>query len=787
MFFKNIQFAFRNLWRDKFYTFLNGIGLAIGMAAALLIFLWANDELSFDDFHEKGDRIHRVLGAWTFGGEVNVTGSTPLPLVDAAREQVPEVESCARIWNMWDAVFKHSDKRFGVDNAYLADKEFFEIFDFPFLRGSAATAFTQPNNIVLTASLAKRIFGTVEVVGQPLKLADKMELTVSAVMADVPSNSHIQFEALLPFKENYNKFLREGATHWNAYNFNSYVLLRPGVDAVAVNDKLSALIPAEENEGEEKNAFTLQPLSDVYLKSDMINYSSAPRGDLGNIWLVGIIGLLILLIACVNYVNMTTARSAHKAKSTGVRKVVGASRSHLFGQYLMEAALLVGFACLLAVALANMSLGLFEELSGKHFAEGQIFSKETLFIILGTALLAILLSGIQPAFQLSSFKPLDTLRGNSFMGFGGKSRMRKVLVVTQFACSGALIIGTLVMLSQMEFVKSQKLGYDREHVFMFYCDDSTPLQLKSELLGQPGIVEVTASDHPIHNVSNRYGGINYEGKDPNAQPYIRQIIADEDFLEFFDLSLKEGRWFLPGNRDTASFILNEKAVAALGITDPIGKWVNHNGVKGSIVGVAKDFHFRSFHHEIDQLIFVQRPEWMRRVYVKTTGEQAATAIAAAEKVFRHHEQNAIFDYQFLDEAYDQLYKTETRTGSLFALFAGLAVFISCLGVFGLAAYTAERRTKEIGIRKVLGASVASLVGLLSKDFIQLVVLSLLLASPIAWYMMENWLANFAFRIEIGWGVFALAGLIAVGIALLTVSFQSIKVAVANPADSLRSE
>ena len=454
MLFKNIHFAFRNLWRDKFYTLLNGVGLAIGMAAALLIFLWANDELSFDSFHTRGDRIYRVLGHWSFGGKENTVGSTPRPLVEAAEENVPEVEAGARMWNVWDAVFKHSDQRFGVEKAFLADKEFFEIFDFPFVKGSTATAFSQPNDIVITASLAERIFGTTEVIGQPLKLAGELELTVSAVMADVPSNSHIQFEALIPFKENYKKFISKGGTHWGAYNFDSYMLLRPGVDANVVGEKLTALIPTDPEE-ESNDAFSLQPLSDVYLKSDMIGYSNNPRGDMGNIWLVGIIGLLILLIACVNYVNMTTARSAHKAKSTGVRKVVGASRVHLFGQYLIEAALLVSFACLLAVALANISLGLFEELSGKHFVDGQLFTKETLFIILGTALLAVLLSGIQPAILLSSFKPLETLRGSSFLGAGGKSSMRKVLVTTQFACSGALIIGTLVMLSQMEFVKSQ--------------------------------------------------------------------------------------------------------------------------------------------------------------------------------------------------------------------------------------------------------------------------------------------------------------------------------------------
>ncbi|HFA47806.1 MAG TPA: FtsX-like permease family protein [Bacteroidetes bacterium] len=787
MFTNHFKVALRSLLRDQFYTLLNGIGLAIGMAAALLIFLWVSDELSFDNFHKKGGRIYRITASWTFGGKEEAIATTPSPLADAVREKVPEVEKYVRLMDLWGTVLKYDGRRFGAENGYLADAEFFEIFDFPFLHGSPENALSKPNNVVLTASKAKQIFGTTDVVGQPLQLAGKMELTVSAVLQDVPSNSHLQFDLLIPFRENIKKFEGDGALRWGALNYDAYALLRPGVDYQALGEKLSALPPVKEGQSN-RFSFALQPLPEVYLDSGWLEYSSVPRGNPGNIRLVGIIGLLILLIACVNYVNLTTARSAHRARATGVRKVVGASRGQLFSQYLMEAAMLVGLASVLAIAIANMSLGMFEQLSGKHFADGQLFTQQTLLIVLGTALTAVLVSGIQPALQLSSFKPLEALRGSGFSGTAGKGGLRKVLVTSQFACSGVLIIGTLIMLAQMDFVKKQKLGYDRKQVFTFTCTDSKPMQLKTELLGQPGILEVAASGQSIVDISNRNSGFDYEGKDPNADPYLWTINVDGDFPGFFGLELKEGRWFRPGTIDSASFIINERAVEALGLTDgAVGKWMDFNGVKGTIVGVAKDFHFRSYHHKIEQLIFVQNPKWMWRVNVKTTGGKAAEAIAAAEKIFRKHEPNAIFEYEFLDEAYDQLYKTENRTSNLFLLFAGLAVFISCLGVFGLAAYTAERRTKEIGIRKVLGASVANLVSLLSKDFLKLVALALVIASPIAWYFMENWLENFAFHIEIGWQVFAVAGIIAVGIALLTVSFQSIKVAVANPAESLRSE
>ena len=401
---------------------------------------------------------------------------------------------------------------------------------------------------------------------------------------------------------------------------------------------------------------------------------------------------------------------------------------------------------------------------------------------------AILLSGIQPAIQLSAFKPLEALRGSGFSNVEGREGLRKILVVGQFICSGALIICTLIMLKQLNFVKSEKLGYEREHIFSFYCPEADLSLVKSELQKAPSIRAVTASNNSIVNINSRFGGINYEGKEADHDPYIVPLNVDETFPDFFNLRLTDGRWFRPGNRDTASFILNETAVAKLGIEQPVvGKWMKFNGVKGSIVGVVKDFHFRSLHQEIEQLIVFQRPEWIRRVYVKTTGEQAATAIAAAEKVFVEHEPDALFDYQFLDEAYDNLYKTEVRSGRLLSWFSALVIFISCLGILGLAAYAAERRRKEIGIRKVLGASLGGIITLLSKDFIKLVLVALVIATPIAWYFMNDWLSNFAYRINMPWYIFGLAGLGAIAIAFLTVSLQSLKAAWANPIESLRNE
>lgn len=789
MFFKNLIYAFRNLWRDKFYSFLNGTGLAIGIAAALLIFLWANDELSFDNFHSKGDRIYRVMANMTFGDEKEMIASAPLPLEAGAKENIPEIERITHIGSLWGTVIKHGEKSFDVKGSNIVHSSFFDIFDFTFLHGDKSTAFDKPTNVVLTKSMAEQIYGTSDVIGQPLTLTNKMDMVVSAVLEDIPTNSHLQFKLLIPFEGNIEKFYKKSARHWGAFNFTSYVLLRPGVEANPVNKKLTSLLPVnEEKEIEDRTSFELQNLSDIYLGSNELSYSRAARGDLKSIRLLSFIGFLILLIACINYVNMSTARSAHRAKATGVRKIIGASRFQLFQQYMLEVLVLVVIAGIIAFGLANLSLGVFEQISGKLFTPEQLLSTSALSIFLGTITLAILLAGIHPALQLSSFKPIQALRGSTFKGVNGKIGLRKILVTSQFACSGILMICTTVMLVQMNYVKKQKLGYDREEIFSFRISDSDAIIFKNELQNQPGVKNVSISSDIISNISSRYGGFDYEGKEPESESYLHRISVDDNFPDFFGLELTEGRWFLPGNRDSSSFILNETAIAKLGITDPIGKWMDFNGRKGKIAGVAKDFHFRSFHHEIEELIFVQNFKWgMKRMNVKTSSKEAALAIASTKKVFSKLESDALFDYSFLDESYDQLYKTESKSSWLLGIFAGLAILISCLGILGLAAYTAERRKKEIGIRKVLGASVSSIVTLLSKDFIKLVVVALLIASPIAWYLMQGWLENFAYSIEIKWWIFALSAFIAVSIALVTISFQSIKAAIANPTKSLKSD
>ena len=787
MFLKNLRFALRNLWRDKFYTLINGIGLTVGMTITLLIFLWVNDELTFDQFHTKKDRIYRVLTEWSFGGERELTETTPAPLGIDAKEQISEIETFVRMGQVWDPIFKYGDQLYNIDHAYLVDKGFFELFDFPFHSGSKQTAFNQPNNAIISVDLAKRIYGTTDVIGQPILVPDKMELVISGVIENTPSNSHLQLDLLFPFEENMDQFFGEGATHWGSYNFNSYALLRPGIDKQLVDKKLSDLIPEREGISEEDRAiFKLQPLTDIHLNSN-IEYSDVPQGDTGTIRLISIIGILILLIACINYINLTTARATHRAKSTSVRKIVGASRRSLIAQYLSESTILTTIAAFFAVFIAQSSLGLFEELSGKHFSINQLLSIETLIILLGVVVITSILTGIQPAIQLSAFSPLEAIKGDTAITSASGTSFRKLLVIGQFTCSGALIICTLVVLVQINFVRKTKLGYERNHIFSFYVPDADPLIMKTELLNQVGISEVALGSNSIVSLGSQFGGFDYEGKLPDTKTKTWAMNAGENFSDFFDLEIQQGRWFLPGNHDSTSFILNESAVAKFGLDNPIGKWMDYNGVKGTIVGVIKDFHFQSLHRPIEQLVFSQRPSRLFRIYVKTKGGQAATAIASAEKVFKKYEPNALFDYRFLDESYNNLYKTEIRSGNLLACFAGLAILLSCLGIFGLAAYTAERRQKEISVRKVLGATISNIVILLAKDIIKLVLIALLIAVPIAWYFMQEWLQNFAYHIDMPWWVFGLTMILAVTIATTTVGFQAVKAALTNPIKSLKQE
>ncbi len=778
------KISFRLLWRDRFFTLLNVAGLAVGMSAAVFMFLWANDELTFDHTHTKGDRIYRVLTNWKFDQEREYTSSCSAPLTDEARNTVPGIDRMIRTWNLGEQTFVLGANRASLEKVIVAEDGFFQIFDFPFLHGNAQTALSSPNNVVMTETAAIKIFGKIPELGTPVNHSKKGTYQLAGILRDLPTNSTLQFDALLPWETNVQKFAwnPKNAFNWGQINFPTWILLRPDADATAVATRLSE-IAARFRTGDAAFYYGLQKIRDIHLYSGFLRWGS--YGSLLTVRTVGLIGLMVLLIACINYVNLTIARTVGRARNVGIRQAIGASKSHLFAQSMIESGLTVLASTLLATILTWAALPYFEKIGGKDFTLAQIFSAQTLAVFGLTALAAWLASGLQPALQMGRFQPVTALKGE--VPGSGSTWLRKTLVTSQFVFSIGLGICSLLIFKQLAFVREKNLGYDREHTFMFFASDDKAMQLKRELLNQPGILGITGSDNPFVDLGNQCSGDNWEGKTPEQASDIWQINVDSDFPHFFNLQLAEGRWFRPGDTDSLSFVINESAIKMFGFKDgALGKWVDHGGVRGTIVGVCKDFHFKSLHTAIEPVIFSQLPGYYV-IHVKTTGTNAQQAIASTQAYFQKIYPEKVFKYHFLDEVYDDLYKAESRVGQLTGVFTGLALFISCLGLFGLAAFAAAQRTKEIGVRKVLGASVSSVVALLSKDFLLLVLVALVLASPMAYYFMQHWLDDFAYRIQIQWWVFAIAGLVALVIAFITVSFQSVRAALANPVESLRSE
>lgn len=776
--------SIRLLWRDRFYTLLNIAGLSIGMAAAVFMFLWAGDELTYDHMHPNGDRIYRVLTNWKFGEDREYTSSCSAPLTDEARNSVPGIDQMVRTWGLGEQTFLVGPNQTELEDIMVAEEGFFQIFQFPFLLGNAQTALSQPGNLVLTESAAIKLFGKIPDLGATVHHPTQGDFQVGGVLKNLPTNSTIQFDALLPWVTNAIRFHRSpnDAFRWGQINYPTWVLLRPDADPVKVAEQFS-VIASKERSGDEAFYYALQNVRDIHFYSGFLRWGD--YGSLATVRLVGLIGLLVLLIACINYVNLTMARTVGRARMVGIRQAIGAGKWQLFGQSMLESGITVLSATLSAGLLVYAGMPAFEKIGGKAFTLEQVFGSHTLAIFAGTALLAWLASGLQPAWQMSRLKPIPALKGE--IKGSGAQWLRKILVTSQFVFSIGLGICALLIFKQLQFAQEKKLGFDREQTFMFFAPNERAALLKAELMNQPGVLGITCSDNPFVNLGSQCSGDNWEGKTPEQPSDLWQINVDPDFPQFFNLELAEGRWLNPGVMDSTSFVINESAVKMMQFQgSPIGKWMDHGGIRGTIVGICKDFHFKSLHNRIEPMIFSSLPGFYV-FHVKTSGAQAAQAIASSQAFYQKVYPNKIFKYHFLDELYNDLYKSEARVAQLTGVFTGLALFISCLGLFGLAAFAAAQRTKEIGIRKTLGASVASVVTLLSKDFVKMVLIALVIASPLAYYFMQQWLAEFAYRMAFPWWVFPLVGILAVLVAFLTVSYQSIKAALENPVRALRSE
>ncbi|MBC3790642.1 ABC transporter permease [Spirosoma utsteinense] len=780
--------AWRNLVKNKFYSFINISGLTVGLAVGILILLWVQDELSFDRFHTQSSSIYRLENWAGTGSSRQIWTATVAPIAGFAKRETPEVKDAVRLTeNYAYTLFKYREKTISEHKTFFTDPTLFSVFDFNLIQGNPAKPFPNNNSIVVTETTAKRYFGDENPIGKVLAANDNTAFTVSGVIRDFPKNSSIQGDMFLPmslfFKNIYadNRDGKNMDNDFSQFRYYTYLLLQPNTSVASLATKLRT-IHLRNKPDDTDLTYLLQALPDMHLyKAD------GTEGGIETVRMFSIIALLILAIACINYVNLSTARSLLRSKEVSMRKIVGAARSQLFIQFLVETTLLFALAAALAIGLLFGLLPFYNQLSGKELVLN--VSDYRIWQIIGLTIIGTLAaSSIYPAVLLSSFEPLKALKGKVSARLSEAS-FRKLLVVVQFAVSVILIAGTFIINNQLQYIRSKELGYDKTHVFAFFMRDMSKHYdaVKADLLNQPGVAAITRADADIVALGGQTGDNAWDGKAQGETMMMYSVAIDKDFIPFFNMKLQQGANFTGAVADSLHFILNESAVKAARLDNPIGKrfrlW-KHNG---TIIGVVKDFHFASMKQKIEPSIFYYEPQNSGVIYIKTTGKEAEQAIASAKQSWKQYNADFPFVYSFLDDVFNNLYKSEQQTGLLFTIFSSIAILISCLGLFGLAAYTAQVRTREIGVRKVLGASVTSVIQLLAKDFIQLVLIAIVIAVPLAWWAMSLWLEGFAYRIDIAWWMFAIAGLLALAIALLTVSFQSIKAALMNPVKSLRSE
>lgn len=792
--FKNyVKIALRNLWRHRGFSFLNIMGLAIGMTAGFLILLYVAFELSYDGFHIKGDNIYRVVADIKTPSETIEADVVAWPTLPNLEKQFPEIRSAVRVGDT-EMLVRKNELKFREVNAVTADSAFFQVFDFKLLQGDVKSVLTQPYSLVLSTTAADKYFGDQNPIGQTLKIMDDGYVaTVTGIMEDIPENSHIKADLVLSMSTFTSDLRPNLDEQWGNYGNSNYILVNDNTNI----DQLKAKFPdfLERNNGENMReaqmfpTLLLEPFEKVYLHSDR---GGAGDGSISNVYVFSIVALFILLIACINFINLTTARSVERAKEVGVRKVIGAERRQLGLQFIGESVIIASVAFVLTVVLTALFIPLFNDMAGKTVSEGIFSNPEYIGILLLISIGIGILAGMYPAFVLSSFRPVSVLKGSFSTGTQG-IMLRKGLVVAQFTISITLIIGTIVIYDQMQYMRSQDLGFNKEQTLILDTNVS-PAQtsLKHTLDDMPGVSSTSlAQSIPGGGNAGAYSEIeNNQGEMQVAN--LDAYFVDYDYLGQMGMKVVAGRGF---SRDfvtdsTEAMVLNETAVRLMGYSAPedaIGAKFDQWGRQGKVIGVVQDFHFQSLQQDVKPLTVRIEPDNTGLIVVKVNPGDIPQTVTSIEKAWQNILADRPFEYYFLDEFFDRQYRTEERFGNLFLNFAILAILISCLGLLGLAAYSTLQRKREIGIRKVLGSSVIDVVNLLSKDFLKLVGIAFLIASPIAWLAMDFWLKDFAYRIDIQWWMFALAGGSALLIALLTVSFHAVKASLANPVKSLRTE
>ncbi len=802
MFRNYLLIAFRKLWKSKGLSFINIFGLATGMACTLMIFLFVKDELQYDRHHADADRIHRVVKDF-----INDDGSripdatTPGPLAFAMQEEIPEVESVTRLHPDWGGnnVLEYGDKKFTETKVWRVDSSFFEVFSIHFIKGDERTALIDKKSVVLTESTAQRYFGSDDPIGKVLRLDGNEDITVTGVIADVPPQAHIHYDFLM----SYRRLPQNAHTHWGSYNYYTYVKVKPGTDMKDFEKKIQDV--HDRNSSEHFSAFYTQPLLDIHLTSHL-KWELEPNGDKVYVYIFSVIGMFILLIAAINYINLSTARSSLRAKETGIRKVSGALRPALVFQFLMESVILCAIGALLAVGIAWLVTPVVNELTQKQL---QITGNPVVLVfLLAVTVLIGMVAGLMPALYLSSFRPVTALKGLR-QSTGGALNLRKSLVVVQFTISIALIISTLIIIQQIDFLQSTKLGFDKDQVVVVRnarglskADQSAFLNSVKQLSG----VEDAATAGNVLGQGFSTSRLRAVGSEQEQQLNFASV--GFDYMDVTGIEMAEGHGFKrefpadsinngvlggPLQQRLGGIVINERAVKEFNLGSPaVGKrlqWATDGDTLYymEVVGVAKDFHFTSLRNEIKPYGFILSPARTGNFTIRLSSGDVTATIAQLENLWKQSFPERTFDYTFLSDSFAKLYVAEARFQKVFISLVTLGIIIACLGLFALASFSAEQRIKEIGIRKVLGASVLHVVTLLSKDFLKLVVISIVLAIPVAAYAMKGWLQGFAYHVSMEWWVFVVSAVIALIIAILTISTQAVKAAVVNPTKSLRSE
>ncbi len=769
--FKNyLRLAIRNMQRNKGYSFINIAGLALGIACCTLILLWVQDELSYDRFHENAENLY----AATFSNGSTVT---PTALAEFLKVEYPEITHSSRFRNLGSNLLKYADTEISENYGIMVDPDFLKMFTFHFLSGDSETALANPESILISESLAQKYFGKGEAIGRTLTFNAQNELNVTGVFEDYPLNSHFRCAYILP--------LQIPAPTWQVNNIRTYVLMQTGTPVQSVDAKISDVV--EKHRPQDERPLSLQPITRLHL-----NPFNHRGGPILYVYLFSAMALFTLLIACVNFINLTTAKSSARSREVGIRKTVGACRPSLIRQFFGESLLMTVIASGTGLGLVYLFLPFFNNLTGKSFTWEILFRQASILGIFEIVLLTVFVAGSYPALFLSRFQPVRALKGNQMTGAKG-ALFRKVLVVLQFSLSVFLILGALMVFRQVNFLRGRDVGFDRENIVYFGIGTRFRQNIdaiKAELLSNPDILHLTLTDVPPYRwMSNAgFGDVHWEGKTDQRVKMVMTSV-DYDYLETFGLVLDQGRFF---SREyatdvTEAFVVNQAAVRAMEMDDPLGKGLKIWELSGSIIGVVKDYHFESLHNPIIPMAMRIDPNWHNQACVRISSRRIPETLAFLETKWESIYPEYPFEYHFLDDTIHSQYRAEERIGKIVTVFTVLAICISCLGIFGLSSYAAEQRTKEIGIRKVLGATVSSIFATVSREFVILIIWANVIVWPLAHFFLSRWLQNFAYRAGLAWWTFAATGVAVLVISLLTVSWQILRAATANPVDSLRYE